>query len=437
MKEARFDLHEMFFSITDKNSTILSSNETFVRISEYNKDEITGQFHNIVRHPDMPRVVFKRFWDYIKADKPIIAYVKNKTKNGAYYWVLAAVFPQKDKYISIRIKPNSPMFEIAKDLYSKLLIFEEKLQMHESEQQLNTLLNNLGFKSYDQYMNEVLLVELLERKKLFLKENIVENSSNANTLYEISKSLVYEYLQWFEKIDSYQKIKIALEEKGLVLRTLARDIIFLSLNASVASYKLEENGEVFGVLASDIRQNAKENEHYIKSLDNVAQNLSDSMSEVIFLVSYTSLQMEMVTYFLKEILGNKDAQISYCVKDLYLLVIEYNEKLMKLPLLIEKTIKKSILYLDELEEQFIYLGYVQIYGIIEAQRNIDDKLGFNEIFSQLKSLVAKTSEEIILTKNITEKLSIENSKLINDSQKIENLLTLFENEMLNIKTTQG
>ncbi|MDD2358687.1 MAG: PAS domain-containing protein, partial [Thiovulaceae bacterium] len=75
MKEAKFDLDELFFSITKHDSTILSGNETFVRISGYEKDEIMGQFHNIIRHQDMPRVVFKIFWDYLKAGKPVVAYV--------------------------------------------------------------------------------------------------------------------------------------------------------------------------------------------------------------------------------------------------------------------------------------------------------------------------------------------------------------------------
>jgi len=443
MKEAKFDLHEMFFSITDFDSTIVSSNETFIRISEHEKSKITGQFHNIVRHPDMPRVIFKVLWDYLKADKPIVAYVKNKTKSGSYYWVLAAVFPRADKYISIRIKPTSPIFDVAKEIYSKLLISEETFDMKESEEQLLELLNNLDFNDYDHYMNKVLLVELLERRKLFNKEikiekeNIALNDSNINSLYKISKSLLYQYSQWFEKINSYQKTKITLEEKSLNLRTLARDIIFLSLNASVASYKLEQNGETFGVLASDIRHNAKENDTYIISLDNVIQDLSELISEVIFLVSYTSLQMEMATYFIKEILDKHETEMNNCVKDLYLLVIEYNEKLMKLPLLIDKTIKSSISYLEKLEHQFIYLSYVQIYGIIESQRNSDDKLGFNEIFYQLKSLVAKTSEEVLSMKNISEKFSMENYNLINDSKKIENLLKVFENKMIEINIIQG
>lgn len=441
MKEVRFDLHELFFSITKSDSTIVSGNKTFVRISEYETSEIIGHFHNIIRHQDMPRVVFKIFWDYLKANKPVIAYVKNKTKNGTHYWVLAVVFPLGNQYISIRIKPNTKIFEAAKEVYFRLLMAETELDLQESETLLVELLNNLGFRDYDHYMNEVLLAELLERKRLFLEQKVVENKdtpphSESNesivSIYGISKSLLSEYETWFEKIKFFQNVKTTFGEKGFVLRTLARDIILLSLNASVASYKLEKNGETFGVLASGIRQNAKENETLISYVDVLVQSLSESLSELIFMVSYLSLQMEMITYFIKEILENSEAKVDSSVDTLCALVTEYNEKLMELPLIMDKTIQKSISYLKELEQQFMYLGYVQVYGIIESARSGDDKLGFNEIFSQLKTLVAKTSEEISIMKNLAENFSIENSNLINNSKKTENMLHRFKYEISNI-----
>ena len=62
-------------------------------ISEYVESELLGQPHNIIRHPDMPRSVFKYLWDTIGGGREIFAYVKNMTKSGGYYWVLAHVTP--------------------------------------------------------------------------------------------------------------------------------------------------------------------------------------------------------------------------------------------------------------------------------------------------------------------------------------------------------
>ena len=443
MKEAKFDLDELFFSITKHDSTILSGNETFVRISGYTKDEIMGRFHNIIRHQDMPRVVFKIFWDYLKAGKPIVAYVKNKTKEGSYYWVFAVVFPLGDEYISIRIKPNTSILSVVKDIYFKLKSAEAELTMSQSEELILRLLNEHGFLSYDHFMNEVLLAELLERKKLLLERKSEDsneeavNSSFALTikpLYSISKTLLNEYAKWFEKIDSFIKIKSAFTQKGLELRILARDIVFLSLNASVASYKLDINGETFGVLASDVRTNAKENDSLIGKIHETSQYISESLNEIIFLVSYISLQMEMVTYFIYEILHDTNEEINPSVDVLFELVSLYNEKLMKLPFLFDKAIGKNIAYLEELNQQVMYLGYVQIYGIIESARCNDDGLGFGEIFSQLKNLIAKTSDEILVMKNMAEGFYFDNRILIKESKDIELMLLSLKSEISKIKS---
>ena len=91
--ESVFLPDEMFFSTTDLKGIILSGNDVFIRVSKFSKEELIGKPHNIIRHPDMPRIVFKLLWDYIQSGKPIVAYVKNIAKDGSYYWVLATVVP--------------------------------------------------------------------------------------------------------------------------------------------------------------------------------------------------------------------------------------------------------------------------------------------------------------------------------------------------------
>ena len=73
-KERQFDHHELFFSTTDRKGVILSGNDVFVRVSGYSKEEMVGRPHNLVRHPDMPRIVFKQLWDEIGAGRPIASF---------------------------------------------------------------------------------------------------------------------------------------------------------------------------------------------------------------------------------------------------------------------------------------------------------------------------------------------------------------------------
>jgi PAS domain S-box-containing protein len=115
-----FEIHELFFSTTDEKGRIQTANEVFIRISGFTADELKNKPHNIIRHPDMPRVVFQLLWDEIQAGREILAYVKNRAKDGRYYWVVALVRPIEGGYLSVRFKPSSELFAVVENLYREV-----------------------------------------------------------------------------------------------------------------------------------------------------------------------------------------------------------------------------------------------------------------------------------------------------------------------------
>ena len=124
-REVKLDKDTIIVSETDKRGKIIYANEDFCKICGYTKDELIGKPHSIVRHPDMPKAAFKDLWDTIKANKMWQGIVKNRTKDGGYYWVHAKVFPTTSKngdinYLSVRIKPTKEEIEKAKELYKNL-----------------------------------------------------------------------------------------------------------------------------------------------------------------------------------------------------------------------------------------------------------------------------------------------------------------------------
>lgn len=124
-KEIFLDKSTMIVSQTDLKGTILYANEDFCKIAGFTKDELIGKPHNIVRHQDMPKAAFADLWDTIKAGKTWNGIVKNKTKNGDYYWVNATAYGVTKKdgektYISVRTKPTKNEVENAQSLYKQL-----------------------------------------------------------------------------------------------------------------------------------------------------------------------------------------------------------------------------------------------------------------------------------------------------------------------------
>jgi len=126
MQEYKLQANDFLVSQTDAKGHILFANDDFCKIAGYTLDELIGQPHNIVRHPDMPQAAFKSLWDTVRGNKVWDGYVKNMTKNGGYYWVYATVYPMYDEirkentYLSCRRKPSSLEIEDAHELYKTL-----------------------------------------------------------------------------------------------------------------------------------------------------------------------------------------------------------------------------------------------------------------------------------------------------------------------------
>lgn len=159
--ESKMREEDFIVSKTDLKGVITYCNRIFMEFAKYEESELLGQQHNIIRHPDMPRCVYKLLWDTIKQKKEINAYVKNLAKDGSFYWVHANITPViNDKgdlsgYYSVRRKPNEDRLKKVESLYKVLLAEENRLPGNEGmlagEKLLNKTINDEG-KSYEEYI---------------------------------------------------------------------------------------------------------------------------------------------------------------------------------------------------------------------------------------------------------------------------------------------
>lgn len=154
--EKKFSKDELLVTKTDTQGVITYANNGFMDIVGMSEDELLGSPHNIIRHPDMPKVIFKYLWDYLRNEHEIHAYVKNLCKDGSYYWVFANVTPSYNNgkvigYHSARKCPRREAIAIIEPLYKTLLEAEKRGGISESEKVLSELLKEKGVE-YEEFI---------------------------------------------------------------------------------------------------------------------------------------------------------------------------------------------------------------------------------------------------------------------------------------------
>ena len=148
---------DFIVSKTNSHGKITYGNEIFIDISGYSEDELLDAPHSILRHHDMPKVVFKYLWDRIQKKEEIFAYVKNLCKDGSYYWVFTNVTTTLNSngtirdFHSVRRKASEKALKIIPNIYSQLLTVERDRGIEASQILLEKTLSDKGM-TYDQFI---------------------------------------------------------------------------------------------------------------------------------------------------------------------------------------------------------------------------------------------------------------------------------------------
>ncbi len=164
--ERFFGDDEIIVSKTDLKGKITYANRVFLNIADYSEKEVLGQPHSIIRHPDMPRFIFKLLWDTLLNGTEVFAYVLNRCKNGDHYWVYAHVTPSMDasgKVLGYHSNRRVPERKILDDtiipLYKKLKDAEQtqanRKQGLEASQSLATAFLAERSLAYDEFVMTV------------------------------------------------------------------------------------------------------------------------------------------------------------------------------------------------------------------------------------------------------------------------------------------
>ncbi len=155
--EKQLGENDFIVSKTDTNGKIIYCNEIFAKMAGYPPADLIGANHNLIRHPDMPRLAFKVVWDSIQNKKEFFGFVKNLCADGGYYWVLAYITADLDpsgriiSYTSIRRKPPQSAIDTITPIYKLLIDAEKTGGMDASAKILNNFLADKKM-DYDEFV---------------------------------------------------------------------------------------------------------------------------------------------------------------------------------------------------------------------------------------------------------------------------------------------
>ncbi|MEM9645309.1 MAG: PAS domain-containing protein [Planctomycetota bacterium] len=406
-REREFRIEELFFSTTDPRGVIQSGNDVFVRVSGYEEAELLGMPHSKIRHPDMPASVFRVFWDMLQSDKSIAAYVKNRAKDGEYYWVMAVATPVQGGYLSVRLKPSSPQLATVSEMYARVLADEEAAAEEGLSKEgivevglasLTKEIESLGFSDYVAFMQHSLAAESVSRQQQ-LPDSVPDRNASmphANEQVEARRILsdiefnnakcdecLVEMLGAISSLEHSNKNFLdaceSMSEQSDMISVVA-----LNSNVSATTRTLEA---ISGELAAAEKDNRELLTRMVVSVDQVSQSLSG----LSFNISVAALQSEIGSHFLQEI---QASDATPAVDNLITLLAETDARLQTLFEQLTHAgdwFRDLASLTDNLHRNAKTLRFIRMAGVTEATQ-LPPGHAFAGLFDEVNANIMATTE---------------------------------------------
>ena len=207
-REVQWDKTKTLISETDVKGTITNVNDVFCAVAHYSASELIGQPHNLIRHPDMPKLIFKLLWDNLKVGNNFVGVIKNLAKTGEYYWVVTDFEMRRDAmgnithYIGRRKSvPEAAINNYLAPFYDSLLKMEKIGGVELSSRFFKNYLTKQG-KDYIDFVISI----MSENQNAFTAEtvNSIDNSnvSVSDNIYQVDHSMNEKRKNFFERLFS-------------------------------------------------------------------------------------------------------------------------------------------------------------------------------------------------------------------------------------------
>lgn len=401
--EARFDISEMFVSFTDKRGIILSGNDVFVRVSGYTRDRLIGSPHNIIRHKDMPKSVFRLFWDTISASKPICAYVKNKSIDGRYYWVLAIVFPTSSGYFSVRIKPTSEILDTVQKIYQEARQAETQ-SVEAGLQLLLKKLNELGFKDYEEFTLHALSTELKSRDtKLADTQEAIRFGNSLDQKFLKKMSETFNDASGMaalsaEKMADFSKATQFFNECTKTIEQMSEGLEFLTVNMSIAAHRLGKEGAALSVVAAHFQDSSRQFIAGVNEFQNRQKKVALALNQEVLKVLMSRVLTEMLSFLVVESVNQASTkELNDKLKDARLILqIVKNEfaKNLDSQRQLLRDLALAFQEIQKVDKMVTKLDLIRTGGRLEGSRTVESVRGFIPFVKDMSVFVQKIGDPI-------------------------------------------
>ncbi len=427
-EEVHFEQSEQLVSITDTRGVIIYANNSFCKISGYSKEELLRKNHNLVRHPDMPKAAFQDLWNQISTGNHWQGIVKNRCKDGRYYWVDAYVTPLYEDgkvvaYQSVRVKPSDELKRKAQKVYqainNKTVLSEARIELVKNTIAflaalfiLLTSLISIGG------LSGAVIVGALAIIFICFYDNIVVIPKYLNKQKQIYSSICRD-IYTDGGADSILQFRESLY-KGRIRTIIGRMQDSLSIIDSV----VRNLNEAIGETNTKIVEQNQETEQIATSMDEISSTIDEVSGNVI----QTSERVDAVygecekSKTLMAASVNNVNQLQEKISDSHSSSVELVS--------IVKSINDQMTEIQGIAEQTNLLA---LNAAIEAARAGDQGRGFAVVADEVRSLSARTHT---VSEGINDSVNQVTAKLIDVANVMEDNLKIGENCVTSGKEAQ-
>lgn len=385
--EVPFGFDELFYSRTDKRGVILAGNQVFRRVAGFDWSELLGAPHRVVRHPDTPRGVFRILWDALGSGHPMGAYVKNRTKAGGHYWVFAVLVPAGEGFLSVRLKPSTPLFDRVREFYEQLSAREqaEKLDPEVSAGLLRKAAMADGFSSYTSYMACALGLELAARDAKLGRAA----DGRTRTLIEMNKAL--------EK---------TTQEQTKLLRSFEA-LQSIPNNMRIVASRLEPSGGPVSAISENYKASSMVISERLRSFvagrDNLCDRVSREAARALFLMGCNRVLAEMNASFADaEPVSGIDWDCERkLLKDLEVTSQRDTRAAMERAVGFAEALNRSS---ADIRRQMLGLDTIRVLGRVECGRMRDTNGGLSATIDQLDTFHADIKKRLESIMRLSEEI---------------------------------